>query len=117
MNRIIDENKNINYDALVQTIKEFDVLCEWGADPTILECEEDKESLLEYVTDYGVKAITKEDVDEYEWVVITSRLDLSSAFSGIIYKTNKWNSENMSFCLDWDYEDTFEYLTDKFRSK
>ena len=105
MNKIICENKEIDYDVLVETIENNDVLWEWGAGPTLLENGEDKEILLEYVNDYGVTAITKEDCDEYEWEVMTSRLDLNRRFSGVIFSTNAWNSENMTFCLDWDSDD------------
>lgn len=108
MNKIIGENKEIDYDVLIETIENNDVLCEWGADPTLLESEEDKGSLLEYVNDYGVKAFTKKDCDEYEWEVKTSRLDLNRRFSGVIFSTNAWNSENMTFCLDWDSDDALQ---------
>ena len=79
-----------------------DVLWEWGADPTLLESYDQKIVLLKYVKDYGVTEHTKDGMDEYDWDTMTRRLDFNRRFNGTIYATCAWNSENMTFCLDWD---------------
>lgn len=89
-------------DSLMAEIVENDVCWEMGADATLLESYEQKMSLLEYVRDYGVTENTKDNMDEYDWDIATRRLDLNRRFNGKIYSTCKWNSENMTFCLDWD---------------
>lgn len=89
-------------DALMAEIVNNDVIWEWGADATLLENYDQKIVLLEYVKDYGVTEHTKDNMDEYEWESMTRRLDLNRRFDGKIYSTCKWNSENMTFCLDWD---------------
>lgn len=88
--------------SLMAEIVNNDIIWEWGADATLLENDEQKIVLLEYVRDYGVTEHTKDNMDEYDWDTLTRRLDLNRRFNGKIYSTCKWNSENMTFCLDWD---------------
>lgn len=89
-------------ESLMADIVKNDVLYEWGADPGLLESYADKMSLMEYVKDYGVTEITKDMTDAYEWDTATRRLDLNRRCNGTIYQTNKWNSENPTFCIEWD---------------
>ena len=87
-------------DSLMAKIVKNDVIWEWGADAALLESYEQKMKLLEYVN-YGVTEYTKETTDEYEWEIMTARLDLNCRFNGKIYSTCLYNSENMTFCLNW----------------
>lgn len=91
-------------DSLMADIVNNDVLWEWGADATLLESYSQKMQLLQYISNYGVIGSTKTDTNEYDWDIMTCRLDLNRRFDGTIYRTCKWNSENMTFCIGWDCE-------------
>lgn len=86
-------------DSLMAEIVNNDVLWAWGADPVLLESYDEKMCLLEYVSHYGCIKMTKADTNEDDWVHAICVLDLDSHFNGFIYKTNRWNSENMIFCI------------------
>ena len=86
-------------DDVIGKIKSGFVLFEWGSDATMLETDEDKEQLIDYVSKYGCKTHTRLETEEDRWHELTSRLGLNYNYPGVIYTTTKYNSENMSFCF------------------
>ena len=89
------------YSIMADIINE-DVIWQWGADATLLESYTEKICIIESIAEYGYSENTKEDMSDYDWDIMTDRLDLNRRFSGKIYSSGGYNQESMTFCIDWD---------------
>lgn len=88
--------------SIMADIINNDVIWQWGADATLLESYTEKIPLIESIAEHGYSENTKEDMSDYDWDIMTDRLDLNRRFSGKIYSSGGYNQESMTFCLDWD---------------
>lgn len=88
--------------SILADIINNDVIWQWGADATLLESYNEKIPLIESIAEHGYSENTKEDMDNYDWDIMTDRLDLNRRFQGKIYSSGGYNQESMTFCIDWD---------------
>lgn len=83
----------------------YESLVNWGADPFILEDEESKQNVLDFIQSDEV--CMWEVTEEEEFATACSQLDLDPVKNNVkhIYKFAPYNSEALLICFgsDWDY--------------